>query len=100
MNSKTFKILPMLLALLATSCSGSGLSFNGDNGNKFSDSAVTEDEIKDYVRANMAKHKVPRYVRFVDSFPMNAAGKILKFKMREQAIDMLGLRHASNIKTA
>ncbi len=61
---------------------------------------ATEDEIKDYVRANMAKHKVPRYVRFVDSFPMNAAGKILKFKMREQAIDMLGLRHASNIKTA
>ncbi len=61
---------------------------------------MTEDEIKDYVKANMAKHKVPRYVRFVNSFPMNAAGKILKFKMREQAIELLGLNDANNIKTA
>ena len=43
----------------------------------------TEEEIKEYVLSHMAKHKVPRYVRFVDSFPMNAAGKILKYKMRE-----------------
>ena len=43
----------------------------------------TEDEIKEYVLTHMAKHKVPRYVRFVTSFPMNAAGKILKYKMRE-----------------
>ncbi|MBQ2469528.1 MAG: hypothetical protein II503_07540, partial [Clostridia bacterium] len=41
----------------------------------------TADEIKDYVRDHMAKHKTPRYVTFVDSFPMNAAGKILKYKM-------------------
>jgi fatty-acyl-CoA synthase len=39
----------------------------------------------------MAKHKVPRYVRFVESFPMNAAGKILKYKMREEAVQTLGL---------
>ncbi len=32
----------------------------------------------------MAKHKTPRYVAFVDEFPMNAAGKILKYKMRER----------------
>ncbi len=52
---------------------------------------LTEDELKDYVRANMAKHKVPRYIRFVDSFPMNAAGKILKYKMREESAEALGL---------
>jgi fatty-acyl-CoA synthase len=45
----------------------------------------TEKEIQDFVRASMAKHKVPRYVDFTDSFPMNAAGKILKYKMREDA---------------
>ncbi|MDR0943986.1 MAG: AMP-binding protein [Ruminococcus sp.] len=44
---------------------------------------VTEEEIKDFVKASMAKHKIPRYVDFTDAFPMNAAGKILKYKMRE-----------------
>ena len=47
--------------------------------------SMTEDELKDYVRSHMARHKVPRYVWFMDSFPMNAAGKILKYKMREEA---------------
>ena len=59
-----------------------------------------EDEIKDYVRNNMAKHKVPRYVDFVDSFPMNAAGKILKYKMRENAVEKLKLQADNSIETA
>ena len=62
--------------------------------------AMTEDELKEYVLTHMAKHKVPRYVDFVDSFPMNAAGKILKYKMRENAVDKLGLQKASKIETA
>ncbi len=62
--------------------------------------SCTEDDIKQYVRDNMAKHKVPRYVDFVDSFPMNAAGKILKYKMREQAVDKLNLHNANKIVTA
>ena len=61
---------------------------------------ASEDEIKDYVRTHMAKHKVPRYVDFVDSFPMNAAGKILKYKMREEAVIRRGLENASKIVTA
>ena len=52
---------------------------------------MTEDEMKAYIAANMARHKVPRYVEFVDAFPMNAAGKILKYKMREDAAKRLGL---------
>jgi len=40
----------------------------------------------------MARHKVPRYIRFVDSFPLNAAGKVLKYKMREEAVEYLGLQ--------
>ena len=61
---------------------------------------MTEEELKDYVRTHMAKHKTPRYVAFVDAFPMNGAGKILKYKMREQAIEMLKLQEASSIVTA
>jgi len=53
--------------------------------------SVTEDEMKKYCMASMARHKVPRYITFVDSFPMNAAGKILKYKMREEAAKKLGL---------
>jgi len=62
--------------------------------------SMTEDELKDFVRTHMAKHKTPRYVEFVTEFPMNAAGKILKYKMREQAIEKLGLQKANNIATA
>lgn len=52
---------------------------------------MTEDEMKQYIADHMARHKVPRYVEFVESFPMNAAGKILKYKMREDAAKRLGL---------
>ena len=61
---------------------------------------ATEEEIKNFVRDHMAKHKVPRYVDFVDGFPMNAAGKILKYKMREQAVEKLKLQKADSIVTA
>jgi len=60
----------------------------------------TEAEMKEYVLTHMAKHKVPRYVAFVEGFPMNAAGKILKYKMREQAVEMLSLQAANAIETA
>ncbi len=62
--------------------------------------SITEDEIKAYVREHMAKHKTPRYVQFVSEFPMNAAGKILKYKMRENAVESLGLKKAASIETA
>ncbi len=46
---------------------------------------LTEAEIREYCVSHIAKHKVPRYFDFVTGFPMNAAGKILKYKMREDA---------------
>ena len=52
---------------------------------------MTEKEMKDFIVASLAKHKVPRYIDFVTEFPMNAAGKILKYKMRQQAAEKLGL---------
>ena len=61
---------------------------------------LTEQEVKDYVLASMAKHKVPSFVMFVEAFPMNAAGKILKYKLREMAVDALNLHEAASIETA
>ena len=54
--------------------------------------SMTEQEMRDYIGAHMARHKVPRYIDFVRSFPMNAAGKILKYKMREEAVVKLGIK--------
>ncbi len=61
---------------------------------------ATDEEMKKYALERLAKHKVPRYIAFVDSFPMNAAGKILKYKMREWAVDYLNLHDANKIVTA
>ena len=61
---------------------------------------MTEEEVKEYVSSHMAKHKVPRYVEFREGFPMNAAGKILKYKMREEAVEKLQLQKAAEIETA
>ncbi len=61
---------------------------------------VTAEEMTEYIRSHMARHKVPQYIEFVDSFPMNAAGKILKYKMREEAAKRLGLVGAAGIDTA
>ena len=50
-----------------------------------------ENEMREYGNRFMARHKVPRYFVFVKKFPMNAAGKILKYKMRDDAVAVLGL---------
>ena len=60
---------------------------------------MTADDMKDYIKSHMAKHKVPKYIDFVDAFPMNAAGKILKFKMREDAVEKLGIKKIDGIVT-
>ena len=54
---------------------------------------MTVEEMKQYILDHMARHKVPRYIDFVEKFPMNAAGKILKYKMREEAAERLGLKN-------
>ena len=64
------------------------------------DALLTEEEVKEFVKENVAKHKIPQYVAFVESFPMTASGKIQKFKMREDAIEKLGLANAAKIETA
>ncbi|MBN1167319.1 MAG: AMP-binding protein [Methanospirillaceae archaeon] len=61
---------------------------------------MTEEEVMQYCTGKIARYKVPRYVAFVEDFPMSISGKIQKYKMRDQAIIELGLQEASNVKTA
>lgn len=51
--------------------------------------SMKEREMKDFIASKLSRHKVPKHVVFIDSFPMNAAGKIMKYKMRENAQEYL-----------
>jgi fatty-acyl-CoA synthase len=52
------------------------------------------DAIRDFCSGRIAHYKIPRYVLPVEEFPMTVTGKIQKFKLREQAIEQLGLQEA------
>jgi fatty-acyl-CoA synthase len=61
---------------------------------------LTAEELREFCRGRIAHFKVPRHVRFVDSFPMTVTGKVQKFKMRETAIAELGLDNVAAVATA
>jgi fatty-acyl-CoA synthase len=52
---------------------------------------VEPEDIREFCKGRIAHFKIPRYVRFVDAYPMTVTGKVQKFKMREQAMEELGL---------
>ncbi|HET8918780.1 MAG TPA: AMP-binding protein [Xanthobacteraceae bacterium] len=54
--------------------------------------SANEEEIRAFCRDQIAHYKVPRYIKFVDEFPMTVTGKIQKFIMRERMISELGLK--------
>jgi fatty-acyl-CoA synthase len=53
--------------------------------------SLTEDDVKAFCKDQIAHYKVPRYVRFVDEFPMTVTGKMQKYLMRATMADELGL---------
>ena len=55
------------------------------------DATLTEAEVREYCRGKIAHQKVPRYVRFVDAFPMTVTGKMQKYLMREAMQSELGI---------
>jgi fatty-acyl-CoA synthase len=63
-------------------------------------SAVTDGELDAYCRGRIATFKIPRYWKFVDGFPMTVTGKVQKFRMREVAVEELGLQRAAGVRTA
>jgi fatty-acyl-CoA synthase len=52
---------------------------------------LSEDDVRDFCRGQIAHFKIPRYVRFADGFPMTVTGKIQKYRMREISMQELGL---------
>nr|MBO2470322.1 AMP-binding protein [Bacillota bacterium] len=61
---------------------------------------MTEDEVRAYCEGKIAHYKIPKYIKFVNEYPMTASGKVQKYKLREMAIRELGLEAASDIETA
>lgn len=53
--------------------------------------SATEQEIRDFCKGEITHFKIPRYIRFVDEFPMTVTGKMQKFAMRRQMVEALGL---------
>jgi len=52
---------------------------------------ATAEEIRDFCRSRIAHYKIPKYIRFVDEYPLTVTGKVQKFKMREVVVKELGL---------
>jgi fatty-acyl-CoA synthase len=61
---------------------------------------VTEDELTAYCTGKIATFKIPRYWKVVNEFPMTVTGKVQKFRMRESAVEELGLAQAARTPTA
>ena len=61
---------------------------------------ATGEDIRDFCRGRIAHFKVPRYVKFVDAFPMTVTGKVRKVEMRDISIAELGLESAARIQSA
>ncbi|MGI9146063.1 MAG: AMP-binding protein [Chloroflexota bacterium] len=61
---------------------------------------TTDEDLVAFCRGKIATYKIPRYWKFVDTFPMTVTGKIQKFRMRETAVSELGLERAATVETA
>src|SRR5438132_10417020 len=58
---------------------------------------MAADEVRAFCDGKLARFKIPRHIRFVESFPMTASGNVQKFKLREIAIEEMGLAGAPGI---
>jgi fatty-acyl-CoA synthase len=61
---------------------------------------LTAEKVRQFCAGHLAHYKIPRYIHLVDGFPMTVTGKVRKIEMREQAIELLGLQDAADIKNA
>jgi fatty-acyl-CoA synthase len=61
---------------------------------------LTESDVRRFCEGKIAHFKIPRYIKFVEGFPLTVTGKMQKFKMRELAIKELGLEDEAKVETA
>ena len=52
------------------------------------DATLTEEDVQDFCRGKIARHKIPKYVFFLDAFPMTGSGKIQKFKLKDISLEI------------
>ncbi|MCL1822412.1 MAG: AMP-binding protein [Prolixibacteraceae bacterium] len=57
---------------------------------------LTEEDIQDFCRGKIARHKIPKYVFFLDAFPMTGSGKIQKFKLKDMSLGLLAEKNIGN----
>ncbi len=58
---------------------------------RFDGSTITESDVQEFTRARLARYKCPKYVFFVDEYPLTASGKVQKYKLREMAAEAVGV---------
>jgi fatty-acyl-CoA synthase len=56
--------------------------------------SLTEDAVRAFCQGQIAHYKIPRYIRFVQGFPMTVTGKVQKFAIRRAMVEELGLAEA------
>jgi fatty-acyl-CoA synthase len=61
---------------------------------------ITPEQLDEFCRDKIAHYKIPRYWKFVNTFPMTVTGKIRKVEMREMAVEELGLQEAAKVRTS
>ena len=64
---------------------------------KEEESQLTSEDIRDYASNRIARYKVPKHIFFVQEFPLTASGKIMKFKLRDQAVEILAKESEESI---
>ena len=67
---------------------------------KRSGSDLTAEGVREFCEGKISRHKIPRYIDFVEAYPMTASGKIQKYKLREAAVERHGLGQATGMKPA
>jgi fatty-acyl-CoA synthase len=58
---------------------------------------LVEEDVKEFCKDKIARYKIPRYVFFVNEYPLTGSGKIQKFKLREMALELCKERGISII---
>jgi len=63
-------------------------------------SVENDEEVRQYCRDGISRHKVPKYIRCTTAFPLTSSGKVKKFELKEQLIKELGLDDIAKQRTA
>lgn len=61
---------------------------------------LTEGEVREFCQDKISRHKIPKFIHFMDQYPTTASGKVQKFKLRDMAIEMFDLKKAAEQKMA